>query len=348
MSSPEAGLKACQSMTAALDSLRKKRQGAIHGEGESTEISAVLQASEAVKSQASKMALLYKTSKTISARDAESLVSVLTQNVVNFCGTCCRFCDRKGQAVRETTVAAVASLVRASQQLIKGLLVEGTWGDDVMDLVRPLIGYCDDIAKLPETDREALLALFQKVITSVTAAAKEIQVLIENSALASAGEQNDRAEANGNGSDDFDVDWPALDPTETAVALAAASSLQSISDLMEDGANEVKEGSAWSGSELEEWDSIVLFHCPQLDQCVVNLSAGLYPPQSHDEVLGDIDSLVNTVMLILDEMPLGRRSKADCNAIRDKLTALFASLREAALQLTAGVHTEVFHDVEES
>lgn len=91
MSSPEAGLRVCDNITAALDSLRKKGREATHREGECLEVSAVLQASDAVKAQASKMALLYKNSKTISARDAENLASVLAQNVVNLCVICCRY-----------------------------------------------------------------------------------------------------------------------------------------------------------------------------------------------------------------------------------------------------------------
>jgi hypothetical protein len=70
-------------------------------------------------------------------------------------------------------------------------------------------------------------------------------------------------------------------------------------------------------------------------------SAGLYPPQSHDEVVDDIEALRNTVELILDEIPIGDRSEAECNSMRDKVAAAFESLREAALQLTPSISSTV-------
>jgi hypothetical protein len=91
MSSPEAGLRACEIMVDSLKSLSRKEQVASHGEAESTAISAVLLASEAIKAQASKMALLYKNAKTISSPDAEALASGLAQKVATFCDTCCRY-----------------------------------------------------------------------------------------------------------------------------------------------------------------------------------------------------------------------------------------------------------------
>lgn len=49
--------------------------------------------------------------------------------------------------------------------------------------------------------------------------------------------------------------------------------------------------------------------------------------------MGDLESLLNTFQLVLDEMPLGEGSEADRNAMHDKVTSSFDSLREAALQL---------------
>lgn len=69
--------------------------------------------------------------------------------------------------MRQAIITGASTIASASVRLIKGLLVEGTWGNDVMDLVKPLIGHCDDIEKLPETDRDALLSLLQKVRTVI-------------------------------------------------------------------------------------------------------------------------------------------------------------------------------------
>lgn len=70
-----------------------------------------------------------------------------------------------------------------------------------------------------------------------------------------------------------------------------------------------------------------------LSPCKFRTPAGLYPPQNQSEVMGDLESLLNTFQLVLDEMPLGEGSEADRNAMHDKVTSSFDSLREAALQL---------------
>lgn len=65
--------------------------------------------------------------------------------------------------MHRATCAAASPVVAGCLQLSDGLLVKGTCGEAVLDLVKPVIGHCDAVGDLPGNDRDALLLLLRKV-----------------------------------------------------------------------------------------------------------------------------------------------------------------------------------------
>lgn len=98
MASTQAADEASAMMMAALDSLKQLRRDSANGEAEDACVRAVVQAAEHVKGQASKMALLWKNSKTISTKDSEALVAALANSVVSFCSSCDRSATDKSRS----------------------------------------------------------------------------------------------------------------------------------------------------------------------------------------------------------------------------------------------------------
>lgn len=108
MASSQAAVNASATMMAAFDSLKHLKGDSANGEegnvrrrgGGAEGVRAVVQAAEHVKGQASKMALLWKNSKTISTKDSEALVAALANSVVGFCSSCDRSATAQVQKCR--------------------------------------------------------------------------------------------------------------------------------------------------------------------------------------------------------------------------------------------------------
>ncbi|GAX76611.1 hypothetical protein CEUSTIGMA_g4057.t1 [Chlamydomonas eustigma] len=86
-------------------------------------------------------------------------------------------------------------------------------------------------------------------------------------------------------------------------------------------------------ADLDNWEN-VLWHSQAMQRCCENLGAGMYPPQSYDEVCGAAEGLYNSAALLLQEVP-----EACAAQIESDTSALEVMLEDCWVHLQAAMPT---------
>ncbi|EFN53154.1 hypothetical protein CHLNCDRAFT_136928 [Chlorella variabilis] len=320
----QAAEDACTTMQAALASLKDACDASCPAPSRQQ----VQSATHLLRMEVAKLGLVYNQQQQGSSPTVEEATALLGGFQQAVCTLCMLYTSiaaaAGGPTLRQSLHQTATSVVEACAALIRGAVVGGLRGPQLMVLSGFCLEMLEAAGKAPLNNRTAIGRAITRVLKQLADAQKELSEAVQAAEAeeeagaangsASAEQQNGTAAAAAEDDADSDAGFgfeeEAFGAEQVAVARHVRAMLAATVGLVRAVVRQLLAEREGLGEEaVEGWESM-LYHVKTLSPLCDDLSAATYPPQDPEELASAAEALATSCALLLEECPEGAPSAA--------------------------------------